>query len=82
MCGKAAHVGRQFKGVNAFERALPTLARLTEIKKEVELRETQYNIAPVVARKSILLLGGRIERGTNFESPRDSPLPLAASKLK
>jgi hypothetical protein len=51
MCGKAAHVGRQFKGVNAFERALPTLARLTEIKKEVELRETQYNIAPVVARK-------------------------------
>jgi len=71
MRGKAAHVGRQFEGVNAFERALPTLARLAEIKKEVELRETQYNITPAVARKSILLLGGRIEGGTNFNVTPD-----------
>jgi succinyl-diaminopimelate desuccinylase len=66
MRGKPAHVGRQFEGVNAFERALPALARLAEIKKEVELRETRYNIAPAAARKSILLLGGRVEGGTNF----------------
>src|SRR5215472_4639080 len=32
--GKAAHVGRQFEGVNAFERSLPAIARLAEIKKE------------------------------------------------
>lgn len=64
--GKAAHVGRQFEGINAFERALPVLARLAEIKKEVELRETAYNIAPAAARKSILLIGGRVEAGTNF----------------
>ena len=64
--GKPAHVGRQFEGVNAFERALPAIAQLAEIKKEVELRETQYNIAPAAARKSILLLGGRSEGGTNF----------------
>ncbi len=64
--GKAAHVGRQFEGINAFERALPIFARLAEIKKEVELRETTYNIAPVAARKSILLIGGRVEAGTNF----------------
>lgn len=66
MRGKSAHVGRQFEGVNAFERALPALARLSEIKREVELRETKHNIAPAAARKSILLLGGRVEAGTNF----------------
>jgi succinyl-diaminopimelate desuccinylase len=66
MRGKAAHVGRQFEGVNAFERALPAMVRLAEIKKDVALRETQYNISPPAARKSILLLGGRIEGGTNF----------------
>ena len=64
--GKAAHVGRQFEGVNAFERAVPAMARLLEIKKEVEFRETQYNIVPDAARKSILMLGGRVEAGTNF----------------
>src|SRR5215469_11743388 len=66
MRGKPAHVGRQFEGVNAFERALPAIGRLAEIKKEVELRETRYNISPAAARKSILLLGGRSEGGTNF----------------
>ncbi len=71
MRGKIAHVGRQFEGVNAFERALPALARLLEIKKEVELRETQCNIAPAAARKSILLLGGRAEAGTNFNVTPD-----------
>jgi len=71
MRGKAAHVGRQFEGVNAFERALPAVARLVDIKKEVELRETQQNIAPVAARNSILLLGGRVEAGTNFNVTPD-----------
>jgi acetylornithine deacetylase/succinyl-diaminopimelate desuccinylase family protein len=64
--GKSAHVGRQFEGVNAFERALPALARLNEIKKEVESRETRQNIAPPAARTSILMIGGRVEAGTNF----------------
>jgi len=71
MPGKTAHVGRQFEGVNAFERALPAIAQLAEIKKEVELREAQYNIAPVAARRSILLLGGRSEGGTNFNVTPD-----------
>jgi succinyl-diaminopimelate desuccinylase len=69
--GKAAHVGRQFEGVNAFERAMPIMARLVDIKKEVELRETQHNIVPAAARKSILLLGGRVEAGTNFNVTPD-----------
>ena len=71
MRGKAAHVGRQFEGVNAFERAVPAMARLLDIKKEVELRETQHDIAPAAARKSILLLGGRAEAGTNFNVTPD-----------
>ena len=66
MRGKSAHVGRQFAGVNAFERALPAMLRLAELKQEVEQRETKENIAPAAARKSILLLGGRVEAGTNF----------------
>ena len=71
MRGKAAHVGRQFEGVNAFERALPAVARLIGIKKEVELRETGYHIAPAAARRSILMLGGRVEAGTNFNVTPD-----------
>jgi len=71
MRGKAAHVGRQFEGINAFERAVPAMARLLDIKQEVELRQTQHNIAPAAARKSILLLGGRIEGGTNFNVTPD-----------
>ena len=70
--GKAAHVGRQFEGVNAFELAIPAMAKLLELKKEVELRETQQQIAPVAARRSILLLGGRVEAGTNFNVTPDS----------
>jgi acetylornithine deacetylase/succinyl-diaminopimelate desuccinylase-like protein len=72
MRGKAAHVGRQFAGVNAFERALPAMTRLASIKEEVERRETQYVIAPAAARRSILLLGGRVEGGTNFNVTPDS----------
>ena len=40
MRGKAAHVGRQFEGVNAFERSLAAIGRLVAIKNEIELRET------------------------------------------
>ncbi|MGA7080706.1 MAG: ArgE/DapE family deacylase [Terriglobales bacterium] len=71
MRGKPAHVGRQFEGVNAFERAVPAIMRLLEVKKEVELRETQCNIAPAAARKSILMVGGRAEAGTNFNVTPD-----------
>lgn len=71
MRGRAAHVGRQFEGVNAFERALPAIQRLAAIKNEVEPRETQHNIAPAAAKKSILMLGGRAEAGTNFNVTPD-----------
>jgi acetylornithine deacetylase/succinyl-diaminopimelate desuccinylase-like protein len=42
------------------------MVTLLEMKKEVELRETRHNITPAAARRSILLLGGRVEAGSNF----------------
>ncbi len=64
--GKSAHVGRQFEGVNAFERAIPLLNDLAKLKGEVECRETNHNIAPTALRRSILMLGGTAETGNNF----------------
>ena len=54
--GKSAHVGRQHEGVNAFERAIPLLQSLARLKAEVE------------SRGSILMMGGRVEGGTNFNA--------------
>jgi acetylornithine deacetylase/succinyl-diaminopimelate desuccinylase family protein len=53
--GKSAHVGRQHEGVNAFERMIVVAQALQELKSEVE-----------AAGRSILMLGGRTEGGTNF----------------
>jgi succinyl-diaminopimelate desuccinylase len=64
--GKSAHVGRQFEGLNAFERAIPLLNHLVALKSEVESRETGHNIAPAALRRSILMLGGIAESGNNF----------------
>ena len=54
--GKSAHVGRQQEGVNAFERAIPLLESLARLKAEVE------------SNGSILMMGGRVEGGTNFNA--------------
>ena len=64
--GKTAHVGRQYEGVNAFQGMLAVAQALLELKHEVEAHTTDFRIAPDVARRSILLLGGRTEGGTNF----------------
>ncbi len=69
--GKSAHVGRQFEGVNAFERMIPAFDRLLALKHEVEQRLTGHNIAPAAARNSILMLGGRVEGGANFNAVPD-----------
>ena len=64
--GKSAHVGRQHEGLNAFDRMLKVARALTALKAEVETRITAFHIAPDAARRSILMLGGRTEGGTNF----------------
>ena len=64
--GKAAHVGLQHQGINAFEQMLQVAAALQTLKTEVEKRQTGYRIMPAAAAHSILMLGGRVAGGTNF----------------
>jgi acetylornithine deacetylase/succinyl-diaminopimelate desuccinylase family protein len=64
--GKPAHVGLECRGINAFEHALDVAADLRALKKEIAARRTKFRISPEAARKSILMLGGRCEGGTNF----------------
>jgi succinyl-diaminopimelate desuccinylase len=64
--GKAAHVGRQVEGVNAFDGMLRVTEALSRLKKEVEQRTTTYNISPDSLRRSILMMGGQCGSGTNF----------------
>jgi acetylornithine deacetylase/succinyl-diaminopimelate desuccinylase-like protein len=53
--GRAAHVALSRHGVNAVERALPLLNRLVDFSRELD-----------ASRGSVLLVGGRMEAGTNF----------------
>ena len=64
--GKPAHVGLQHQGINAFEHMMQVAAALQTLKAEVEKRKTGYRILPEAAAHSILMLGGRVEGGTNF----------------
>jgi len=59
-------VGRQHEGVNALEQMLTVIQSVQALKKEVETRATAFHITPEAARRSILLIGGRSEAGTNF----------------
>jgi succinyl-diaminopimelate desuccinylase len=64
--GKSAHVGLQHRGENAFEQMARVVARLQELKREVEQRQTGYSIGAEQTRNSILMLGGESGGGTNF----------------
>jgi succinyl-diaminopimelate desuccinylase len=64
--GRAAHVGLQHQGVNAFERAVEIVQPLMALKQELAARRTDHTIHPPEAAGSILLLGGRVEAGSNF----------------
>jgi succinyl-diaminopimelate desuccinylase len=76
--GKAAHVGLQHRGENAFERMHRVVERLLLLKQEVESRRTGHSIGAESefesateaessrARGSILMIGGQSGGGTNF----------------
>lgn len=64
--GKPAHVGRQHEGVNAFEQMIAVVQSLHLLKHDVEERVTAFRITPEGARRSIMMIGGRSESGTNF----------------
>jgi acetylornithine deacetylase/succinyl-diaminopimelate desuccinylase family protein len=64
--GRPAHVGLQHQGVNAFEHMVEAVRELQVLKAEVEQRRSGFRIEPAEAARSILMLGGRVEGGTNF----------------
>ena len=64
--GKPAHVGLHFRGVNAFRGMLAVGALFEELDREVSSRQTSFRIEPEAARRSVLLLGGELSGGHNF----------------
>jgi succinyl-diaminopimelate desuccinylase len=64
--GKPAHVGLHFRGRNAFRGMLTVAGMLEELEGEISRRETRHDIRPDAARRSILLLGGELAGGHNF----------------
>lgn len=64
--GKPAHVGLHYQGINAFEQMLIVANTLTEYKRDIAQRQTQFRIEPEAARSSILLMGGQCSGGSNF----------------
>jgi acetylornithine deacetylase/succinyl-diaminopimelate desuccinylase family protein len=64
--GKSAHVGLQHQGVNAFERMHRVVERLEQLKKEVEQRRTRCKVGAEQEGNSILMLGGQMGGGSNF----------------
>ena len=64
--GKPAHVGLHFRGVNAFSGMLEVAGTLAALTAEAASRRTAFNIKPDAARRSVLLLGGELSGGHNF----------------
>jgi len=64
--GKAIHVGQHYKGINAFEAMVELANRLLQHKIKVEARQTGYAITPDAARSSVMLIGGMVAGGSNF----------------
>jgi acetylornithine deacetylase/succinyl-diaminopimelate desuccinylase family protein len=64
--GKPAHVGLHFKGVNAFRGALSVAEEFASLERKVSRRQTRHHVTPAAARNSILLMGGELSGGHNF----------------
>ena len=64
--GREAHVGLMHQGRNAFEDALRVVTRLQQLARRVGRRRTRFKVTPDAARRSLMLIGGRVEAGSNF----------------
>jgi acetylornithine deacetylase/succinyl-diaminopimelate desuccinylase-like protein len=64
--GREAHVGLLHQGRNAFEDAIRVVARLQRLARRVGRRRTRFRVTPDAARRSLMLIGGRVEAGSNF----------------
>jgi succinyl-diaminopimelate desuccinylase len=64
--GREAHVGLLHQGRNAFEDAVRVVAGLQRLARRVARRRTRFRVTPEAARRSLMLIGGRVEAGSNF----------------
>ncbi len=64
--GREAHVGLLHQGRNAFEDAIRVVTRLEQLARRVGRRRTKFRVTPDAARRSLMLIGGRVEAGSNF----------------
>lgn len=64
--GREAHVGLLHQGRNAFEDALRVVAGLQRLARRVARRRTRCRVTPEAANRSLMLIGGRVEAGSNF----------------
>jgi acetylornithine deacetylase/succinyl-diaminopimelate desuccinylase-like protein len=64
--GREAHVGLLHQGRNAFEDAIGVVTRLQRLAQRVGRRRTRFTVTPDAARRSLMLIGGRVEAGSNF----------------
>jgi succinyl-diaminopimelate desuccinylase len=64
--GREAHVGLLHQGRNAFEDAVRVVTALQRLARRVGRRRTRFHVTPEAARRSLMLIGGRVEAGSNF----------------
>jgi succinyl-diaminopimelate desuccinylase len=64
--GREAHVGLLHRGRNAFEDAVSVVGDLQRLARRVGRRRTRFRVTPEAARRSLMLIGGRVEAGSNF----------------
>ena len=64
--GSSSHVMLQHLGTNAFEEMLEVAREFQNLKSRVEGRKTGHRVKPPEADGSVLLMGGILEGGTNF----------------
>lgn len=64
--GRPAHVGLHYAGVNAVEQGHRLIGELLSYRDEIAKHKTGFNIAPEQARASVMLIGGLVSGGTNF----------------
>jgi succinyl-diaminopimelate desuccinylase len=64
--GRQAHVGLMHQGRNAFEDAVRVVMALQDLARRVGRRRTRFHLTPSEARRSLMLIGGRVEAGSNF----------------
>jgi succinyl-diaminopimelate desuccinylase len=64
--GREAHVGLLHQGHNAFEDAVRVVTSLQRLARRIARRRTRFRVTPDAARRSLMLIGGRVEAGSNF----------------